>query len=251
MKKIRKESSSIRLAGQRSITSSLTSRSSDRSCISKTGRPGIGGKISLSEFLSKKLHKSSVLPDTSKDKEKLSSSLVRRGNSFGPLQNGDMKVDNATERTCHLDKSVFDKFKPVVNNSDEETVSPCIADDLDSLNRAHEDMRESKKRLYLSSTILHILAFESDPLRWDLQDGSECVTKKRRVVVLGDDPGHSSCINKPTYKKSEQSVPLYNHYANGRGWWDSNMEGVDNEEVGSSEVWEGVGSTTLGGLDWH
>ncbi|KAL9669855.1 hypothetical protein QQ045_007405 [Rhodiola kirilowii] len=233
MKKIRKESSSIRLAGQRSITSSLTSRSSDRSCISKTGRPGIGGKISLSEFLSKKLHKSSVLPDTSEDKEKLSSSLVRRGNSFGPLQNGDMKVDNATERTCHLDKSVFDKFKPVVNNSDEETVSPCIADDLDSLNRAHEDMRESKKR---------VSAFDY---------GSECVTKKRRVVVLGDDPGHSSSINKPTYKKSEQSVPLYNHYANGRGWWDSNMEGVDNEEVGSSEVWEGVGSTTLGGLDWH
>lgn len=29
------------------------------------------------------------------------------------------------------------------------------------------------------------------------------------------------------------------------------MEGVDNEEVGSAEVWEGMGSTTLGGLDWH
>jgi len=30
------------------------------------------------------------------------------------------------------------------------------------------------------------------------------------------------------------------------------MEGVDNEELGVSEVWEGVGSTTLGGIaDWH
>jgi hypothetical protein len=29
------------------------------------------------------------------------------------------------------------------------------------------------------------------------------------------------------------------------------MEGVDNEEVGYSEVWEGVGSTTLGGIEWH
>lgn len=31
------------------------------------------------------------------------------------------------------------------------------------------------------------------------------------------------------------------------------MEGVDNEELGfSDEVWEGVGSTTLGGIiDWH
>ncbi|MCI07214.1 hypothetical protein A2U01_0028279 [Trifolium medium] len=34
--------------------------------------------------------------------------------------------------------------------------------------------------------------------------------------------------------------------ANGHGWWDDDMEGVDNEALGVSEVWEGVGSTTLG-----
>lgn len=40
--------------------------------------------------------------------------------------------------------------------------------------------------------------------------------------------------------------------ANGRGWWESNMEGIDDEEVGVSEVWEGVGSTTMGGIiNWH
>jgi hypothetical protein len=40
--------------------------------------------------------------------------------------------------------------------------------------------------------------------------------------------------------------------ANGHGWWDDDMEGVDNEALGVSEVWEGVGSTTLGGIvDWH
>lgn len=39
--------------------------------------------------------------------------------------------------------------------------------------------------------------------------------------------------------------------ASGSGWWDSNMEGVDSEEVGLGEVWEGVGSTTLGGIEWH
>lgn len=38
----------------------------------------------------------------------------------------------------------------------------------------------------------------------------------------------------------------------GWGWWNSDMEGVDSEEVGFSEVWEGVGSTTFGGnIDWH
>lgn len=40
--------------------------------------------------------------------------------------------------------------------------------------------------------------------------------------------------------------------ANGGGFWDSEMEGVDGEAVGFSEVWEGVGSTTFGGVvDWH
>lgn len=39
--------------------------------------------------------------------------------------------------------------------------------------------------------------------------------------------------------------------ANGSGWWDCNMEGIDSEEVGCNEVWEGMGSTTLGGLEWH
>lgn len=30
--------------------------------------------------------------------------------------------------------------------------------------------------------------------------------------------------------------------ANGFGWWDSDMEGVDSEAVGYGEAWEGVGS---------
>ncbi|XP_020249532.1 uncharacterized protein LOC109826931 [Asparagus officinalis] len=38
---------------------------------------------------------------------------------------------------------------------------------------------------------------------------------------------------------------------NGRGWWDEDREGVDSEEVGCNDVWEGMGSTTLGGLEWH
>lgn len=38
---------------------------------------------------------------------------------------------------------------------------------------------------------------------------------------------------------------------NGGGWWTEHMAGVDNEEVGCNNVWEGVGYTTLGGLEWH
>ncbi|GJR24829.1 hypothetical protein Tco_0973356 [Tanacetum coccineum] len=39
--------------------------------------------------------------------------------------------------------------------------------------------------------------------------------------------------------------------AGGNGWWDSDIEDIDNEAVGSNEVWEGVRPATMGGLDWH
>ncbi|GKB09729.1 hypothetical protein Tco_0838041 [Tanacetum coccineum] len=73
----------------------------------------------------------------------------------------------------------------------------------------------------------------------------------KRLVVLGDDPKpRKTNYNRPFIRK-EKPLPLYNHYAGGSGWWDSDMEGIDNEAVGSNEVWEGVGSATMGGLDWH
>lgn len=73
----------------------------------------------------------------------------------------------------------------------------------------------------------------------------------KRLVVLGDDPKPRQTNYNRTYIRKEKPLPLYNHYAGGSGWWDSDMEGIDNEAVGSNEVWEGVGSATMGGLDWH
>ncbi|GKB86478.1 hypothetical protein Tco_0958750, partial [Tanacetum coccineum] len=71
------------------------------------------------------------------------------------------------------------------------------------------------------------------------------------LVILGDDPKpRQANYNRPFIRK-EKPLPLYNHYDGGSGWWDSDMEGIDNEAVGSNEVWEGVGSATMGGLDWH
>ncbi|XP_048128314.1 uncharacterized protein LOC125312801 [Rhodamnia argentea] len=52
-------------------------------------------------------------------------------------------------------------------------------------------------------------------------------------------------------RRNKKRRPLHNHYANGGGFWDSGMEGFESEEVGKSEVWEGVGSTTIDGIDWH
>ncbi|XP_031484460.1 uncharacterized protein LOC116253666 [Nymphaea colorata] len=70
------------------------------------------------------------------------------------------------------------------------------------------------------------------------------------IFVLGDDP-------KPRQRRISEFVNKtragshFNHYANGNGWWESGMEGVDNEEVGFKETWEGMGSTSLGGLQWQ
>lgn len=76
------------------------------------------------------------------------------------------------------------------------------------------------------------------------------------MVVLGDDP-------KPRLPKATRTRGriagrgdggrgLYNHYANGGGLWQGEQEGVDGEEVGWTEdMWEGMGSITLGGMEWH
>jgi hypothetical protein len=40
--------------------------------------------------------------------------------------------------------------------------------------------------------------------------------------------------------------------ASGGGWWHGDKEGVDGEEIGwTDDMWEGMGSVTLGGLEWH
>ncbi|CAN6287995.1 unnamed protein product [Urochloa humidicola] len=87
--------------------------------------------------------------------------------------------------------------------------------------------------------------------------------KARRVVVLGDDPRPRPA---PAWRRGrarptrgggrsgegEGGRALYNHYASGGGWWHGDMEGVDGEEVGwTDDMWEGMGSVTLGGLEWH
>ncbi|CAL4925423.1 unnamed protein product [Urochloa decumbens] len=109
--------------------------------------------------------------------------------------------------------------------------------------------------------------------------------KARRVVVLGDDPRPRPAPAwrrgraRPTRSgEGEGSRALYNHCkidhpfrrvageqvatdavvwfgnadASGGGWWHGDMEGVDGEEVGwTDDMWEGMGSVTLGGLEWH
>nr|CAN66196.1 hypothetical protein VITISV_008705 [Vitis vinifera] len=74
---------------------------------------------------------------------------------------------------------------------------------------------------------------------------------RKHLVVLGGDPKPKQTGRLENFIRNKKPRPLFNHYANGSGWWDCNMEGVDGDEVGCNQAWEGVGSTTLGGLEWH
>lgn len=93
---------------------------------------------------------------------------------------------------------------------------------------------------------------------------SQCKGKEKdkATTVVRSRDQHITIVSDTSLKslflldtKSLCSQYLYINFqtdANGSGWWDCDMEGVDSEEVGHSEVWEGVGSTTYGDIvDWH
>ncbi|XP_065030203.1 uncharacterized protein LOC135652839 [Musa acuminata AAA Group] len=85
---------------------------------------------------------------------------------------------------------------------------------------------------------------------FDSSGDGERVTARKSMIVLGDDPKPwRSRRGKTTVETTDK--PFYDHYANGSGQWDCSKEGVDSEEVGCNDFWEGMGSTTLGGLEWH
>ncbi|KAH9318683.1 hypothetical protein KI387_020452, partial [Taxus chinensis] len=68
-----------------------------------------------------------------------------------------------------------------------------------------------------------------------------------RLLVLGDDPKPKKKLHVPK-GFNERPHTIFNHYADGGGWWDTDMVGLDSDEVGTTEIWEGMGSTTIGGL---
>ncbi|TXG68563.1 hypothetical protein EZV62_003498 [Acer yangbiense] len=81
---------------------------------------------------------------------------------------------------------------------------------------------------------------------------------QRPFIIMGDDSKYKQKGRKKGRKESlirnKKPRPHYNIItvnANGSGGWDSGMEGIDDEEVGFGEAWEGVSSTTFGGIEWH
>ncbi|CAA0818656.1 Unknown protein [Striga hermonthica] len=224
----------IRPIGQRSITSTFLSSHRYSDCegdasIKAPNRKGT--RPSLSDFLNSKLHTSSVLPTSVQGKELPFSCPVTRENSDKSVKGESRKKDEREEESKFLIDGAFDMFKNVQKNSrglgtsssDNETNIFCI-----------DHIHETRKRK-------------------NMNEGLCKPCGRKRMAVLGEDskPAHRPRVRR-NFPANDESIPHFNHYENGGGWWNDDMAGVDTEEVGcKNDAWEGVGCTTLGGIEWH
>ncbi|XP_020222856.1 uncharacterized protein LOC109805246 [Cajanus cajan] len=226
-----KNQSPIRVFGQRTIASTfrnLPPRNPLEESVSKqASRKSETKHPFLSHFLQPKPQKS---PQTVPGKSTpfLSPLGLRRGEEGGAAK----EVEK--EKICGSgsdDKVIFESFKHTEEDK-EDFVSQIAFGELE--NSVGDDIQESKKR------------------KAPFEGGNENQTARKHVVVLGGESKLKPKGQIGNDSSNKRPRPHYNHYANGRGWWDYDMEGVDNEELGFNEIWEGVGSTTLGGIiDWH
>ncbi|KAK9078964.1 hypothetical protein SSX86_000633 [Deinandra increscens subsp. villosa] len=192
-------------------------------------------KISLSDFLDRKLHKTSHPSKQIQGKER---PFLSPGTSVGANQpfngaNADQKTKGPDLVKC-LD-AVLEQFKH--NKENDDNVCFSLEDSVQSSTVTHvtkESQIQGQKKQTNQFEGLH---------------GKPPAPKG--LVVLGGDPMPRQAKYQKSFIRKEKTLPVYNHYASGSGWWDSDMEGIDNDEVGFNEVWEGVGSATIGGLDWH
>ncbi|KAM3337563.1 hypothetical protein P3S68_031888 [Capsicum galapagoense] len=218
--------------GQRSIASTFLFRSPNQStgCKKKVESKAAnqkGSSISLSDFLSKKLHKSPVLPGVVPGKK---FSVPTSSKDTSKCINGQINRSKYGETgvPCALD-AIFEQYKNTMK-ANQDVSAPNDSGEVSV--SFTDDVRTSRKR--------------------GLTEGSSGTLSARKVLaVLGEGSAAKPRRKVRMLDNIEKPNTLFNHYANGGGWWDCNMEGVDNEEVGCNEVWEGMGSTTLGGLEWH
>ncbi|KAI4303924.1 hypothetical protein MLD38_039502 [Melastoma candidum] len=221
----------FKVFGQRSIIPSLS--------VSKIGsrgtEDGTGAcRVSLSEFLDRKVGRASGdSPFAGKGEAKEFLTPLRRRDGKGVCDSGMGRMARQGDGGCCVrDEVIFKQFK--LSGKDKEHVV-CIAEaDLRAgreLPSEDEEAKGSRKR--------------RDPFR-----GENCIPPKH-VIILGYGPETKQEESDIIHFRNQKRRHLYDHYANGGGFWDGDMEGIDSEEVGCKETWEGIGSTTLGELDWN
>lgn len=223
MMKSQSNRAAVRQFGQLSLLSSLRSNSSSKEDLPSKASSSC---LSLSDFLDRKLKKSKL---QSVQEKQTAFSSVAVGSTAEPegLKQEKFKVGFL------LNEAVFQQFKR--KTKEDPVGSSDGGDSGESQLECISTLEDSQKR--------------KNPFA--ISEGADDRAKRMGyLVVLGDDP-------KPKKRERGQNFinkkpkTIFNHYANGSGWWDCNMAGIDSEEVGCDNVWEYKGSTTLGGLEWH
>ncbi|WZZ53028.1 hypothetical protein YC2023_053135 [Brassica napus] len=240
----------IRVFGQRSIAPSFLNPNSipveDDSSSKKVNKCA-----SFSEFLDSKLNNKSVLfkPNNAQEGPRLFTSLVSSKDVTHLSHRFGMEKKASQEKKIGdggLEKTMLRQFKPIETQISEHVVMSRADASLEPLDQA---TAEEVDLLTTSFTEINDdIIVKDDKLskkRKDPFEGMESMDRTRKpVLVFGDD---SKSVQEEGERGSNSTS-----YANGSGFWDRDMEGVDSEEVGHGEVWEGVGSTTFGDIvDWH
>ncbi|KAL9286703.1 hypothetical protein AtEden1_Chr4g0288621 [Arabidopsis thaliana] len=242
----------IRVFGQRSIASSFLNRCSipvDDSSEIPPEKVENRSKLNNSVLFKPNNTEERLRPFTSlvSSKDRLKSLMERK--SREEKKNGD----------GGLEKMMLQQFKPREIQISEE-VSRDVTGEV-NLELVDQTAAEETDHMAPYSTEINediiVRDDKTSKKRKDPFEGMESMSRTgKSVMVFGD----NSKVSKPMQRErerrsnnnSKKQRPIYNHYANGSGWWDCDMEGVDSEEVGHREVWEGVGSTTFGDIvDWH
>ncbi|KAL8121130.1 uncharacterized protein LOC141725058 [Apium graveolens] len=217
----------IRVFGQRPIPSQFLSKSDGKED-GQCKAPKKNTSVSLSNFLDRKLQKGFSFTKSVQGKQKpFSSPVIGMGVSGCSGRENIVNIIGDPELNRDIDVA-FEKLK---STADKKEGCISLPADEDISNICHTQGSRKRSRPH---------------------EGMDVKAAARKVLVtLGDNNKNAHNPRKRIFISHEKPKPLFNHYANGSGWWDSNMEGVDNDEVGCHEMWEGVGSTTLGGLDWN
>ncbi|XP_075516006.1 uncharacterized protein LOC142550844 isoform X3 [Primulina tabacum] len=219
---------SIRPAGQRSITSTVLFRDPKRSsvCDKDVGASTQqGSQLSLSDFLKRKVRRTSA-PHSSRVNYVCTYCNIRY-----------YKQGKEQPFMSPLSCEVSNSNVVGVNSNDGGEADANLS--IDSVLQMLKNNGEEKKDC---SNI-------SAPN--DTHDLQQARNRENPFEVLGDGLRPILSRKRKKFSSKEESKPLFNHYENGGGWWDDNMEGIDSENVGCSSAWEGVGCTTLGGIEWH
>ncbi|KAB2012033.1 hypothetical protein ES319_D09G060100v1 [Gossypium barbadense] len=214
--------------GQYSIASSFLSRPSHSSKeVQKDLRCKDSKKLtSLSDFLNQKLPRNSGIPKTVQEKSRPFSSLLS-SNEGKPIDKQNERKKE--EKIDGLNEVVFEQFKQDNSEKIDSVLSSSVVGEEENSRKRRNPFEGVDEQRRTRKPFL-VLGEEGD-------DDPQNIKKR----------GRKECST-----SNKKPKPHYNHYANGSGWWDCDMEGVDSEEVGYGEVWEGVGSTTFGGIvDWH